>query len=49
MKIKDFCLEVARLERGRKEVNITQIREVVRVINDITQGQLYKIIRKMED
>ena len=46
MKITDFAVEVAILETGKKEVNIAQIKEILRITNDLTEGSLYEIIRK---
>jgi len=46
MKILDFTLEVAKKEGKKVGVNIAQIKEVIRVINDITKGELYGWIRK---
>ncbi len=43
----DFALRVARAEGKKKEVNIAQIKEVLRVVNKLTGGALYKSIREM--
>jgi hypothetical protein len=47
MKITDFAKAVSVQEGLKKQVNIAQILEVIRVINQITSGALYKIIRSM--
>ena len=46
MKIPLFAKRVAKLEKGKKEVNIAQIMEILKVINYLTKGELYKVIRK---
>jgi hypothetical protein len=43
----DFAVEVSKLEGKKKQVNIAQIKEVLRVINDLMEGDLYRKIRKM--
>ena len=45
MKITDFAVEVTKLEGKKKQVNIAQIKEILKVINILTCGELYKIIR----
>ena len=46
MKIKAFALLVARDEGLKKQVNIAQISEILRVINKLFGGEFYKLIRK---
>ena len=46
MNINNFAVDVAELECGRKEVNIAQIKEILKVTNKLLDGELYKIIRK---
>jgi len=45
MNINKFAQKVARLEGGKKEVNIAQIKEILSIIDKLTDGLLYKIIR----
>lgn len=40
MKINDFCKLVAEKEQGEKEVDIAQIKEIVSIINNITEEKL---------
>ena len=47
MKITDFAVKVTKFEGKKKETNIAQIKEVLKVTNKLTDGELYKIIRKM--
>lgn len=47
MKITDFAKRVALKERGKKEVNIAQIAEILKVINTLTKGVLYAAIKLM--
>ena len=47
MKISDFAVEAAKLEGKKKEVNIAQIKEVLKIINLLTQGEFYKLIHKI--
>jgi hypothetical protein len=46
MKINDFSALVAEKEGGKKQVNIAQIKEVLKVVNDLLGGALYKLIKK---
>ena len=48
MNVSEFAKEVAKLEEGKKQVDIAQIREVLKVINKLLGGNLYKLVRKME-
>ena len=45
MKITAFAKKVAKLEAKKREVNIAQIMEILCVINKLTSGELYRIIR----
>jgi len=46
MNINDFAKEVSREEGGKKEVNIAQIKEILKVVNMLLWGALYKEIRR---
>lgn len=47
MDINDFSIEVAKQEGKLKEVNIAQIKEILKVINKLTNGILYAVIKIM--
>lgn len=47
MKITDFAVEVSKIEGKKKQVNIAQIKEILKVINELMGGLLYKEIRKL--
>jgi len=49
MKINTFAVAVTMLEGGKKNLSIAQVKEVLRVINDLLDGDLYKAIRKRRD
>ena len=46
MLISNFARLVCKSEGLRKEVNIAQVSEILRVINRLTNGVLYNFIRK---
>jgi len=48
MSINDFALLVCKDEGMKKEVNIAQVKEVLKVINKILNGALYRTIRGVE-
>jgi len=52
MKISDFATLVAEREGGKKEISITQIKEVIRIAKDLIKEELgidiYKDIRKID-
>lgn len=45
MTVSKFILLVTQKEGKKREVNVAQISEIVRVINDLTKGNLYKLIK----
>ena len=47
MNIHTFTLQVAKAEGGRKQINIAQIKEVLKCTNKLTNGALYKAIREL--
>ena len=49
MKITDLAKIVSEEEGKKKEVNIAQIKEVLRVVNDILDGEFYKLVRRTKD
>lgn len=48
MKITEFTKAITEHEGKKKNLDIAQIGEVVRLVNEMTGGELYKMIRKME-
>ena len=48
MKISDFSELVALHEGMKKQISIAQIKEVLKIVNKLTNGVLYTIIRKQE-
>ena len=46
MKLHTFAQQVCLYEAGKKEVNIAQVKEILKVINRLLNGDLYKTIRK---
>ena len=49
MKITDFAKEVSAHEGKIKQVNIAQIKEILRNIDDLLGGVLYKMIRNLKE
>ena len=47
MNINQFAKRVAQEEGQKKQVNIAQIKEILAVVNRLTRGILYQIIRIM--
>lgn len=47
MKVTDFAKKVTVREGKKKSQSIAQISEVLKIVNDLTHGILYKIIRLM--
>jgi len=47
MKITDFAKEVAELEGKKVETNIAQIKEILKVANELSNGEFYRVIRKI--
>jgi uncharacterized ubiquitin-like protein YukD len=48
MKITEFASKVCVAEGKKVEVNIAQVKEVLKVSNAILNGEFYKLIRKEE-
>ena len=46
--INDFVVKVSQLEIGKKEVNIAQIKEILKVADRLLNGGLYRMIRVSE-
>ncbi len=49
MNINEFAVLVAKKEGGKKQVNIAQIKEILRIVNKEVRGELYKMIRSIVD
>ncbi len=49
MKVSKFNQLTAKYEGKKKEVNIAQISEVIKIANELTNGVLYKVIQLMPD
>ena len=47
MKVSRFAVLIAEEEGKRIQVNIAQIKEILKVINCLVEGELYKMIRRM--
>jgi len=48
MKVTDFAVLVSKLEGKKINLSIAQIKECLKVTNDLLGGELYKAIRKIE-
>ena len=47
MTINKFVVEVSKIEGLKKQVNIAQIREVLKAIDKVLVGLVYKLIRQL--
>jgi len=47
MRVSDFRRLIARSEGQKEEMNIAQISEVLRVVNDLLGGGVYRLIRQL--
>jgi len=45
--VHDFATEVAWNEGGKKQVDIAQIKEILKVTNELLSGGLYRLIRNL--
>jgi len=45
MNINDLAVAISRREAGKKQVNIAQIKEILKVINWLSSGEFYKWVR----
>jgi uncharacterized protein (DUF2267 family) len=48
MDLNQFATKVSEFEGGKKETDIAQIKEVLRVTNDQLDGKLYDLINEIE-
>ena len=47
MRVTDFRRLVARSEGQKEEMSIAQISEVLRIINNLLSGAVYRLIRQL--
>lgn len=47
MNLNTFAKLVCLIEKGKKEVNIAQVKEILKVANKELEGKLYKEVRKL--
>jgi len=45
MNLNELAKRIAEEEGGKEEVSIAQIKEILRIINDISDGVFYKIVK----
>lgn len=43
--VNDFAIEVSAQEGLKKQMNIAQVKEILKVVNGLLDGKLYKMIR----
>lgn len=48
MQIQQFNRLIAKREGKKKQVNIAQINEIIKIANDLTDGKIYKIVKKID-
>jgi hypothetical protein len=48
MNINDFAKIVTLLEGKKRSVSIAQVKEILKIINDLTEKEFYKSIRKLD-
>ena len=46
MQIQEFNRLIAKAEGKKKQVNIAQINEIIKIANELTDGKLYRIVKK---
>lgn len=47
MRVDRFSEVVTKKEALKKQITIAQVKEVLRVANELLEGELYKLIRKL--
>ena len=47
MRVTDFRKLIAWYEGQKEEMSIAQIAEVLRIVNDLLDGRVYRLIRKL--
>lgn len=48
MNVNEFAKMVAERETGKKEIDIAQIKEVLKIVNGLTHGLMYAIIQWLD-
>jgi hypothetical protein len=48
MKVSDFAVEVTKEEGKKRQVSIAQVNEILRVINDLTHGDFYRLVQGLD-
>ena len=48
MNINAFAKKIAELEGGKAEINIAQIKEILRILNELSAGVLYAWARTLK-
>jgi hypothetical protein len=46
MNINEFCNKIANIEGKKKQVDIAQISEIIKITDDLLDGKLYELIKK---
>jgi len=46
MTVNEFAVKIAKLEGKKKQVNIAQIKEILKIENKLLKGELYRLIRR---
>lgn len=49
MKVSDFAVKITEIEGKKKQVNIAQVKEILKIINELMEGEFYKDIRKIQN
>jgi len=47
MNMNDMAKEITKTEGLKKSISIAQVKEVLRIINAMTDGELYKLLRRI--
>ena len=48
MNINEFCTEISKREGKKKQVDIAQISEIIKITNDLLDGKLYELIKETQ-
>jgi hypothetical protein len=46
MNINEFAKKVTLTEGLKKQISIAQVKEVLKIVNTMVNGELYKLVRK---
>ena len=49
MKVNDFAVLVTMLEGKKKSIDIAQVKETLKIVNDLTERRLYEYIRNLDE